>query len=150
MAVFLKKRKSAVQAFNTVYGINNPTARKLVSVACLHPRAAFNKLKPKFSIINPVLAKMPLGFEKKRHTMINILVKEKNGTYQGSRTIQHLPVRGQRTHTNAKSVRRQHASGLYHSLNFKSRKITPLSRNVKKKATKGILVKKNIKSKLKK
>lgn len=137
-------RTYANQAIRTIYGINHPTAIKIMGLLRLHPNALFIHLQrfAKQKRFNDLIEEMKLDFDKKREKFKCIFKLLKTYTYRGLRHAQGLPCRGQRTHTNAGTPRRLYDSRI--NLPFKVRvrnKIT-ISKSFKKK-DKNTFIKKN-------
>jgi len=113
MSLKLKQRRLALQSLLTVYGLNRITITKIIGVLKLHPLTSFHNLYKKRYFLNLALSKLKILFQLRHHVFKRILLTIKNLTYRGIRHLQHLPVRGQRTHTNAGGQKRLHKNGRY-------------------------------------
>lgn len=121
--IYFKKRKFAVASINMLHGVGAPSARKIAAMVGLHPKASFDSLKAKSKPFNIMMNDFPSAFKQKRHQFVNLLYHAKAGTYRGVRSMCALPVRGQRTHTNANTVRRQHLNGRYYGISMKKQRV---------------------------
>jgi small subunit ribosomal protein S13 len=101
-------KQNVCSMLSLVFGLNRSSAIRICGVIGISSNEKLlsiprNKLKKlEFFVSNKFLVGRPL----KRIYISNIDQKIKKGTYVGLRIRQGLPSRGQRTHTNAKSVKR--------------------------------------------
>jgi small subunit ribosomal protein S13 len=109
MIYFLKKyferRVKLYNCLKTVYGLNKFRILNICLIVGCKPfinidRISFLKLRLMEKIIFNLLA-VDRYLTKERKTVLDILVK--TGFYRGIRLKQGLPVRGQRTHSNART-----------------------------------------------
>lgn len=105
--IVIPPNKRLVIALTYIYGIGPTTANKIISDAKLSP-----DLKPKDltedqekKLRDEVEKKYRVEGELRREKLANIKRLKEIGSYRGSRHIKGLPVRGQRTKTNSRSVR---------------------------------------------
>jgi small subunit ribosomal protein S13 len=99
---------SIVYALTILYGINIYQSRKICKNIGINPQITVNKLKNNhvnrlINYINKNL-KIEQFLKKDKKDKINVLLNIKNN--RGIRYSQGLPVNGQRTHTNAKTVKK--------------------------------------------
>jgi small subunit ribosomal protein S13 len=101
----ISPKKPIKQALQVIYGINLNNAQKIANDLCLNSNKRFDTLK-----INQIrrISKYISSYYKvggllKKHIIENIKKKIKMKSYQGIRHKKSLPVRGQRTHTNAQT-----------------------------------------------
>lgn len=93
---------------NSIFGINKSVSLRIcgyVGVSASAKLLSIPKVKLKkleLVAVNKFVVERPL----RREYIINIDQKIKKGTYVGLRMRQGLPTRGQRTHTNAKTIKR--------------------------------------------
>ena len=95
-------------ALTDIYGIGVKTSTKLTSELGISPRMRVSDLteKQQFLLIKKI--KMELRIDENLRDMIKSNVQRliANGSRRGFCHRNHLPVRGQRTHTNARTARR--------------------------------------------
>jgi ribosomal protein S13 len=108
MKFILKKRNFALQSLKTIYGVSAITAKKLLGVVLLHPKASFKILEKKRSLIEPYVMKLKIAFKLRSEVFLDMLGEMKNRTNRGIRMLLRLPVRGQRTKTNGNTPKKQH------------------------------------------
>ena len=100
--------KSILYSLTTLYGINEFQSKKICKNIGINPKITLNKLKNNhvnrlIIYINKNL-KVEQILKKKKTERLNELIEIKN--IRGIRQSQGLPVRGQRTHTNAKTSKK--------------------------------------------
>jgi len=90
-----------------IYGIGRPSAQKILKEAGINPEIRVNKLSDteinKLRTIIEGKYKVEGGL--KREVLGNIKRLKEIGSYRGGRHVKNLPVRGQRTKTNSRTVR---------------------------------------------
>jgi small subunit ribosomal protein S13 len=99
---------SILYALTILYGINRYQSKKICKNIGINPQITINKLKNNhvnrlIKYINKNI-KIEQLLKKEKKDRLNELLEIK--TNRGIRQSQGLPVRGQRTHTNAKTVRK--------------------------------------------
>lgn len=89
------------------YGFGTSTKQKIIRDSAINFRVHIAHVKTKHKLIENIKLKN-FCIEKTLKDAIkqNILFIQKNQTYRGSRHLLKFPVRGQRTHTNAKTQKR--------------------------------------------
>ena len=100
--------KSILYSLITLYGINKFQSKKICKNIGINPQITLNKLKNNhvnrlIFYINKNL-KVEQFLKKKKKERLNELIEIKSN--RGIRHNQGLPVRGQRTHTNAKTSKK--------------------------------------------
>jgi small subunit ribosomal protein S13 len=124
---------SILYALTILYGINKYQSKKICKNIGINPQITINKLKNNhvnrlIKYINKNI-KIEQLLKKEKKDRLNELLEIKLN--RGIRQSQGLPVRGQRTHTNAKTVRK------YRTVTFSkkkfSKKIVNNTKNLKKK-----------------
>lgn len=100
--------KSIVYSLITLYGINKFQSKKICKNIGINPQITLNKLKNNHvnRIINYINKNLKVEqlLKKKKTERLNMLIDIKSN--RGIRQNQGLPVRGQRTHTNAKTSKK--------------------------------------------
>lgn len=101
--------KSILYSLTILYGINKYQSNKICKNIGINPRITINTLKNNqvnrlINYINKNLKIEQKLKQIKRNEISNLLTIKTN---RGIRLSQGLPVRGQRTHTNAKTVKRK-------------------------------------------
>ena len=105
--VDIPRDKRVVVALTYIYGIGPTTAAKVVETANIDPDLRVNKLSDEqVGRIREVVDKqLKVEGELRREVALAIKRLMEIGTYRGLRHRRGLPVRGQRTRTNARSRR---------------------------------------------
>jgi small subunit ribosomal protein S13 len=105
--VDIPRDKRVVVALTYIYGIGPTTAAKIVSSANVNPDTRVNKLTDEeVARLREVIDRqLKVEGELRRDVALNIKRLTEIGTYRGLRHRRGLPVRGQRTRTNARSRR---------------------------------------------
>lgn len=100
--------KSILHSLTILYGINEFQSNKICKNIGINPQITLNKLKNNhvnrlITYINKNL-KVEQVLKKNKNERLNELLEIKSN--RGIRQNQGLPVRGQRTHTNAKTIKK--------------------------------------------
>jgi small subunit ribosomal protein S13 len=105
--VDIPRDKRVVIALTYIYGIGPTTAKKVIASANLDPDTRVSKLSDEqVGRLREVVDKqLKVEGELRREVALNIKRLMEIGTYRGLRHRRGLPVRGQRTRTNARSRR---------------------------------------------
>lgn len=101
-----EKRIEAALAY--LYGVGRPLSAKILKEAGVSPDIRTKNLtEEQISKIHGMLEKkkLPVEGELRRIVSLNIKRLKEIGSYRGSRHFKNLPVRGQRTRTNARTKR---------------------------------------------
>ena len=108
IGVDLPRNKKIVYALTYIYGIGLTSAKKIIKIANIDSTTRTNDLTTEQTIIlRQVLEKSDLTLEGdlRRFNGLNIKRLNEINCYRGKRHRASLPVRGQRTRTNARSRR---------------------------------------------
>ena len=108
IGVDLPKNKKIVYALTYIYGIGLASAKKIIEIADINSTIRTNDLTTEQTIIlRQVLEESDLTLEGdlRRFNGLNIKRLNEINCYRGKRHRTSLPVRGQRTRTNARSRR---------------------------------------------
>lgn len=93
-------------AFATLYGVGIPLGRTLCVKAKVDPTKKADELSSEEeAALRKVIEALTLEGDLKREVSGNIKRLKDIGAYRGSRHQKRLPVRGQRTKTNSRTVR---------------------------------------------
>ena len=91
-------------ALTSIYGIGRSRARQICQVSGIDPSTLVKDLaEPEVAGIRNALAKFVVEGDLRRETSMNIKRLMDLGCYRGIRHRRGLPVRGQRTRTNART-----------------------------------------------
>ena len=104
----IKDKKKVKVALKDIYGIGDKKAEKLCQEYGISEKAAFNQLNSEKinRIINYIEKNYPYGSLLKEKSKKDIKSLAQLKTVRGIRHRNKLPVRGQRTHTNGKTKKR--------------------------------------------
>jgi small subunit ribosomal protein S13 len=96
--------KHVVIALTSIYGIGNSRARKICEVAGIAPETKVKDLaEPEVANLRTAVAKFVVEGDLRREISMNIKRLMDLGSYRGIRHRRGLPLRGQRTRTNART-----------------------------------------------
>lgn len=96
--------KHAVIALTYIYGIGRTRAQGICSAAGIDPATKVKDLSDaQLDVIRGEVAKLPVEGDLRREVSMNIKRLIDLGVYRGLRHKRGLPVRGQRTKTNART-----------------------------------------------
>jgi small subunit ribosomal protein S13 len=96
--------KHAVIALTTIYGIGHQTAREICVNVGITPSVKIKELtEEQLEAIRNVVSKMTVEGDLRREVSMNIKRLMDLGCYRGIRHRRGLPLRGQRTRTNART-----------------------------------------------
>ena len=102
--VNLPANKRIEIALTYVYGIGRSSAQKIVKTAGIDPKRRLNDLTDsELSMVRDIVSKSTVEGELRSLISINIKRLMDSGCYRGIRHRKGLPVRGQRTNTNART-----------------------------------------------
>jgi small subunit ribosomal protein S13 len=100
----LPLQKHVVIALTHIYGIGPSRARLLCEQARVSPQAKVRDLaEPEVASLRNEVARFSVEGDLRREVSMNIKRLMDLGCYRGLRHRRSLPVRGQRTHTNART-----------------------------------------------
>jgi len=96
--------KHIVIGLTSIYGIGKSQARKICAAAGIKPETKVKDLaEPEVAALRSQVAKISVEGDLRREVSINIKRLMDLGCYRGIRHRKGLPVRGQRTRTNART-----------------------------------------------
>ncbi len=104
VGVDIPNDKHIVIALTYIYGIGKTTAKKICQAAKVDEQTIVKNLTDdQFNAIRAELANYKLEGDLRREVALNIKTLQEIGCYRGLRHRKGLPVRGQRTKTNART-----------------------------------------------
>ena len=105
--ITIPREKRAVVSLTYVYGIGSTTASKILAAAKISETKRVKDLsqEEEDAIREIVEKKFKTEGELRREVSSNVKRLKDIKSYRGLRHIKHLPVRGQRTKTNSRTVR---------------------------------------------
>jgi small subunit ribosomal protein S13 len=105
--VNIPEQKQIEIALTYIYGIGRPLARKILNIAGINPYIRAKNLTPEqINILKEIIEKnYKIEGELKREVITNIKRLKDISSWRGIRHQKGLPVRGQRTRTNTRTVR---------------------------------------------
>lgn len=96
--------KHVVIALRSIYGIGGTRAKQICEAAGVAPETAVKDLaEPEVAKIRSAVANLTVEGDLRRETSMNIKRLMDLGSYRGIRHRRGLPLRGQRTRTNART-----------------------------------------------
>ena len=102
--VNIPANKHTVIALTAIYGIGKTRARAICAAAKVRPDAQVKELtEGEVDALRAQIAKFPVEGDLRRENTMNIKRLMDLGCYRGTRHRRGLPVRGQRTRTNART-----------------------------------------------
>ena len=103
----IPENKQIEIALTHIYGIGRPLSRKILEEANIEAHLKVSKLTPaKINKLKDIIEKTcKIEGDLRRERMMAIKRLKDIGTWRGLRHIKGLPVRGQRTKTNTRTVR---------------------------------------------
>ncbi len=100
----LPNQKHVWIALTSIYGIGRPTARRLCTTAGVKPETKVKDLSDaQVDKLRVEVSRVTVEGDLRRQVAMNIKRLMDLGTYRGGRHRRGLPVRGQRTRTNART-----------------------------------------------
>ncbi len=97
-------QKHTVIALTAIYGIGNTRAQKICTASGIKPDAKIKDLaEPDLELLRAEVAKFTVEGDLRREVSMNIKRLMDLGSYRGIRHRRGLPLRGQRTKTNART-----------------------------------------------
>jgi small subunit ribosomal protein S13 len=104
--VDLPRNKRVVIALTYIYGIGNTTSEKILSDAGVNPDTRVQDLtEDEIQRLRELITPIQTEGDLRRQVQLNIKRLSEIGSYRGLRHRRNLPVRGQRTRTNARTKR---------------------------------------------
>jgi|SRR5579883_177181 len=102
--VNIPMQKHIVIGLTSIYGIGRSKAKAICSSAKISPSKKVKDLsEPELELLRTEVAKIRVEGDLRREVAMNIKRLIELGTYRGLRHRRGLPVRGQRTRTNART-----------------------------------------------
>ena len=96
--------KHVVIALTSIYGVGNTRAKQICEAAGVAPETVVKDLaEPEVAKIRSAVANLTVEGDLRRETSMNIKRLMDLGSYRGIRHRRGLPLRGQRTRTNART-----------------------------------------------
>jgi len=108
VGVDLPRKKKIAYALTYIHGIGLTSAKKIIEIANIHPDVRTNDLTTEQTVaLRQTLEESDLKLEGdlRRFNGLNIKRLNEINCHRGKRHRNNLPVRGQRTRTNARSRR---------------------------------------------
>ena len=105
--VNIPENKQILIALTYIYGIGLPLAQKILNESKINPTRKAKELTPdEINLLKEIIEKKyKVEGELRQEVMMNIKRLRDIGAWRGIRHIKRLPVRGQRTRTNTRTVR---------------------------------------------
>ena len=104
VGVDIPNEKRVVVSLTYIYGIGDKTARKICKDAKINEDTRVKDLKDSdLSALRNEIAKIRVEGDLRREVALNVKRLTEIGCYRGIRHKKSLPVRGQRTRTNART-----------------------------------------------
>ncbi len=98
--------KRIVIALGYIYGIGRSLSQKILKASGISEDTRTKELtEAQLDLIRNEVAKVKVEGDLRRIVLTNIRRLKEVGSYRGTRHAKHLPVRGQRTKTNSRTVR---------------------------------------------
>jgi len=103
--VDLNKNKRIVTSLTKIYGIGDPSAAKIVEMAGIDPSTKTQDLTEAqvAAIRKAIDTDFKVEGDLRKEVSMHVKMLIDMGCYRGIRHRKNLPVRGQRTHTNART-----------------------------------------------
>lgn len=104
--VNIPQDKRIIIALTYVYGIGRSLSDKILSQVKIDPNKRAKALSPQeVNTLNKAIEKYKVEGDLRREMMLNIKRLKEISSYRGTRHTRNLPVRGQQTRTNSRTVR---------------------------------------------
>jgi len=104
--VILPNNKRIEIALTYLYGIGLTKSQQILKEANIDPNTRTKDItEDQANIIRNLVLKHKIEGDLKKEIIKNINIMKEIGSYKGQRHSRHLPVRGQRTKTNSRTVR---------------------------------------------
>lgn len=99
---------SILGSLDSVYGLGRKNSLNVIAKLGINPRYPMNRMDEKTILKLNFLVEQnfPIEYELRRESLANIRRLSQTKSYRGIRHLAGLPVRGQRTHTNAQTRKR--------------------------------------------
>ena len=104
VGIDLPREKRVVIGLTYIYGIGKATSEKIVAEAGINPDTRVHDLtEEEVQKLRDIIGKMKVEGDLRREISLNIKRLSEIGCFRGVRHRRGLPVRGQRTKTNART-----------------------------------------------
>lgn len=104
--VDLPRNKRVEIGLTYIYGIGRPTSNKILAAVGIDPNVRVQDLtEAQVQALREEIGKLTTEGDLRRQVQLNIKRLQEIGSYRGMRHRRNLPVRGQRTRTNARTKR---------------------------------------------
>lgn len=104
--VDLPREKRVEIALTYIYGIGRPTSKYVLEVTGISPDIRVRALtEEQVQTLRDEIGKLTVEGDLRRQVQLNIKRLSEIGSYRGMRHRRNLPLRGQRTRTNARTKR---------------------------------------------
>lgn len=104
--VDLPRNKRVEIGLTYIYGIGRPTSNKILAAVGIDPNVRVQDLtEAQVQSLREEIGKLTTEGDLRRQVQLNIKRLQEIGSYRGMRHRRNLPVRGQRTRTNARTKR---------------------------------------------
>ncbi|MCU0481785.1 MAG: 30S ribosomal protein S13 [Anaerolineae bacterium] len=104
--VDLPRNKRVEIGLTYIYGIGRPTSNKILEAVGIDPNVRVQDLtEAQVQALREEIGKLTTEGDLRRQVQLNIKRLQEIGSYRGMRHRRNLPVRGQRTRTNARTKR---------------------------------------------
>jgi small subunit ribosomal protein S13 len=104
--VDLPRNKRVEIGLTYIYGIGRPTSNKILEAVGIDPNVRVQDLtEAQVQSLREEIGKLTTEGDLRRQVQLNIKRLQEIGSYRGMRHRRNLPVRGQRTRTNARTKR---------------------------------------------
>src|SRR5687768_1534678 len=104
--VDLPRDKRVVIGLTYIYGVGRPRANEIVDATGVSPDTRVKDLtEAEISLLRDAVSNYRVEGDLRREVQLNIKRLIEIGSYRGMRHRRHLPVHGQRTRTNARTLR---------------------------------------------
>jgi small subunit ribosomal protein S13 len=102
--VDLPRNKRVEIALTYIYGIGRPTSKKILAATGVDPNLRIQNLtEAQVQTLRDEISKLTVEGDLRRQVLQSIKRLQEIGSYRGMRHRRNLPVRGQRTRTNART-----------------------------------------------
>ncbi|TSC55649.1 MAG: small subunit ribosomal protein S13 [Parcubacteria group bacterium Gr01-1014_18] len=93
-------------ALSYIYGVGKPKATEILAATKIDINKRPDQLtEPEINLIRDEVKKLKVEGDLRREILLNVRRLREIGTYRGTRHAKHLPVRGQTTKRNSRTVR---------------------------------------------
>jgi small subunit ribosomal protein S13 len=104
--VDLPRDKRVVIGLTYIYGVGRPRANEILDATGVSPDTRVKDLtEAEISLLRDAVSNYRVEGDLRREVQLNIKRLIEIGSYRGMRHRRHLPVHGQRTRTNARTLR---------------------------------------------